>query len=337
MKVGIIGGTGTISMALTKKLLNQNIELTLFHRNVANIFGSQVTEIPVDRNNFREMKRVLARKSFDVVLDFVCFDEKQAKDAVKLFKNKTKQYIFISTVATYNRAMSVIFDEASLQGNPYGMYGQNKEAAEKVFIKEFEDSGFPVTIIRPSQTYDDTRIPLSVKGKSCYSVVSRMLANKEVIVHGDGTSCWASMHSEDFANGIYPLLGLQETVGQVYQLTSEEVVSWNMIYTWLAKYLGVKYQPVYLPSSLLAKSRTYDFTTQLLGDKQHSVIFDCSKIKEIIIQIPNSVVIEEGIKRYVRHIANHPESRVEDPFYDMWCDRLITTVNECYSKIEQVL
>ena len=337
MNVGIIGGTGTISMALTQKLIEQNIDLTLFHRNVGRLPGNRVKEVKVDRNDLGAMKKVLARKSFDVILDFVCFDENQAKDAVKLFKNKTKQYIFISTVATYDRAMSVIFDEASVQGNPHGLYGKNKEAAEKVFLKAFEETGFPVTIIRPSQTYDDTRIPLSVKGKTCYSVVSRMLKDKEVIVHGDGTSCWASMHSEDFASGIYPLLGLQETLGQIYQLTSEEVVSWNMIYTWLAKYLGVTYRPVYLPSSLLAKSRTYDFTTQLLGDKQYSVIFDCSKIKEIIVKIPNAILMEEGIKRYVRYIANHPESRIEDDTYDVWCDRLIQTVSESYKQIEQVL
>jgi nucleoside-diphosphate-sugar epimerase len=339
MKICIVGGTGTISTNLCKLLASKDdIELTIINR------GNQPDKVPAnaevlisDAFDVEKMKNILNGRFFDVVLHFVIFDPHQAEKSIKIFKDKMEQFIFISTVATYNREGRVVFDENTDKNNPFSLYGRNKQASEERFMEAFHNERFPVTIIRPSQTYDETRIPVSVKGNEIYPIIQRIKRGKKVLIHGDGTSVWASMHSIDFALGIVKIFLKKETLGEVYQLTSEESLSWNHIYQVIADYYHVELRPVYIPSSVLALSHKYDFMSTIVGDKQYSVIFDNSKIKSVIGEIPLTVPLSKGIHLYLENVENNPILQVDETDYDIWCDNVIERLTQCSVSLAEVL
>ena len=73
---------------------------------------------------------------------------------------------------------------------------------EDYLMKLYREENFPVTIIRPSHTYDERSVPLGVHGdKGSWQVVKRIKEGKPVIIHGDGTSLWTITHNSDFAKG----------------------------------------------------------------------------------------------------------------------------------------
>lgn len=339
MKICIVGGTGTISTNLCKLLASENdVELTIINR------GSHKEKVPenaelliADAFDVEKMKALLDGRFFDVVIHFVIFDPHQAEKSIQIFKDKVKQFIFISTVATYNREGRVVFDENTDKNNPFSLYGRNKQASEEIFMEAFNMEGFPVTIIRPSQTYDETRIPVSVKGKEIYPVIQRIKRGKKVLIHGDGTSVWASMHSIDFALGLVKVFLKEETLGEVYQLTSEESLSWNHIYQLIADYYHVQLRPVYIPSSVLALSQKYDFASSIVGDKQYSVIFDNFKIKAVIGDIPLTVPLAKGIRMYLDNVENNPLLQVTEADFDTWCDTVIERLTQCSVSLAEVL
>lgn len=337
MRILIFGGTGTISTPIVKTL-SKNHDVYVLNRGHKNdLLSDNITCLRADMNDLAAIKNVLADQTFDIVINFIIFTPEQAQTQIKLFKDKIKQYIFISTVVTYNHEHAVTFDENHPQGNRYSQYGQNKYACEQTFLKAYKEFGFPITIVRPSQTYSNESIPLSVKGNSCYSVISRMLKGKEVIIHGDGQSLWTCTHADDFCKGFIPLVGNPKTIGEAYQIVSDERVSWNMIYEDLANLLQVEFKPIYMPTQLLAKSKTYSLDESIQGDKQFSHLFDTSKIKQVAPDFHCGMSIYEGLKRYLAYIEEHPECKKEDEKFDAWCDQVIATYKKAMKEVEEVL
>ncbi|MCR4633152.1 MAG: NAD-dependent epimerase/dehydratase family protein [Erysipelotrichaceae bacterium] len=326
----VIGGTGTISSPITKALSqNEQIRLYVLNRGRRkDDLGETVIRLTADiKNDPERTKEVLKDLSFDCVINFLIMNEEEAKFNAELFRGKTKQFIFISTVLTLDHSVNCVVDETMPYGNKYSAYGRNKEACEKYFLKEWE-KGFPVTIVRPTQTYSDSRYPLSVKGKSYWSVCSRMLRGKKVIVHGDGQGVWACTHAKDFKKFFLPLVNKQETIGQIYQIMDPRPYTWDQIYEALAQALGAEYKPCYISEYLLDESRTYDFVSSMHGDKHFSCIFDISKVKQFAPQTVLDVDIKKGAQMFVDYMNAHPEEKKEDEDFDRWCDETIERYEE---------
>lgn len=321
-KILLIGGTGTISTAvvtaLGKDIQNEIVVLNRGHKQVP----SYVQQIVCDVNEEDALGRAVAGDNYDVVIDFLVYDAKQAQERVRIFQGHVRQYFFISTVVTFNHEHTVWLNENSVQKNRFSRYGQNKKLAEDVFRQAYEN-GFPVTIVRPSQTYSTDRIPLSVKGKSCWSVVSRIVRGKSVIVHGDGKAIWHMMHSSDFAYNFVQLIGNPNAIGKSVNLVNPAVVTWDMIYEEIAKQLGTKLKICHIASDTLACSNKYDNIETILGDKQFSNMYGKGMINQLIPDFRCSVDLQQGIAMYLSNVEAHPELKVEDAEYDEWCDTLI--------------
>lgn len=196
-------------------------------------------------------------------------------------------------------------------------------------MKAYRDDGFPVTIVRPSHTYCERGVPVSVHGpKGSWQVLKRMMEGKQVIVHGDGSSLWTLTWNEDFARGFIGLLGNPQAIGEPFQIMSDESLTWNQIYKTVADALGVEFKPCYISSSYLAKvsPKAWDFEGNLLGDKACTVVFDCSKLKRAVPDFCATTPFHEGVRRAIDYILAHPEAQTEDPEFDAWCDRVIKTL-----------
>jgi nucleoside-diphosphate-sugar epimerase len=325
-KILIIGGTGIISTSLTEALSKDPlIELTVLNRgHHPEKLPSNVEVLTADINDSDAVLSLLGDRKFDAVADFVLFRPEQAKARIALFKGRTRQFLFISTVACLNHELSPNINELTPRGNRFSTYGQNKAAAELVFLEAYQESAFPVTIIRPAQTYNNHHIPISVKGQSVWSVVKRIKEGKPVILHGDGQSLWASTHAEDFARAFIPLINHPQAIGEILQLINPTPHTWLQVYTTLAELLNVELHPVFIPSDVLAKSQRYDLTSTIQGDKMFSNLYDISKLKRFVPDFKPQISLREGLSRYLDLINQHPELQVDDPEFDAWCDTLIS-------------
>ncbi|MHB8128177.1 MAG: SDR family oxidoreductase [Mobilitalea sp.] len=335
MKALFIGGTGTISTAITALAPKCGFELYLLNRgNKSGLVPEGVTVIEADIYNEADVREKLKDMTFDVVAEFIAFDTEALKRDVRLFQGKTKQYIFISSASAYQKPLSSPYiTESTPLYNPFWDYSRNKIACEEYLMEEYRTNNFPVTIIRPSHTYGDFDVPLAIHGKNgSYSVIDRIKNGKKVIVHGDGNTLWTLTHNTDFAKAFVGLMGNFHAIGEAVQITSDESLSWNQIYEVIGNALGVKPNIVHIPSDALAKAHD-GFIGGLLGDKAHTVIFDNSKVKRLVPGFTATVRFDQGVRTTLDYISKHPELQKSDPDFDTWTDKAI----EAYETFENNL
>lgn len=329
-KALFIGGTGTISAAITRKLAAEGEwDLWLLNRgNRSEAVPDGVNVINADVNDEEDVARKLQGMLWDCVCDFIGFTPDQVERDWRLFHDTTKQYMYISSASAYQKpCLSPFITESTPLMNPYWEYSRNKAACEDFLMGKYREEGYPVTIIRPSHTYDDRSVPIGVHGKKgSWQVLKRMLEGKPVIVHGDGTSLWTVTHNTDFAKGFVGLMGNPHAIGNAFQITGDETLTWNQIYAAVADALDIEFIPYYVASDFLAAVSDYDFTGSLIGDKAASVIFDNSKLKRAVPGFTPTVRFEQGIRGTIANILAHPSLQVEDPEFDAWCDKLIAAL-----------
>ncbi len=339
MNVLFIGGTGTISMAITRKLAAEGHQLFLLNR------GNRSVQLPdnvkyikvADVNDEADVKAKIAGMKFDVVCDFIIFHKAQAERDFRLFSGVTKQFIFISSASAYHKPLSsYIITEGTTMANPYWQYSREKIECEEYFFEQYKNNDFPITVVRPSHTYDERSIPLGVHGANgSWQVVKRMMAGKPVIIQGDGTSLWTMTHNSDFAKAFVGLMGNPHAIGEAFQITSDETLTWNQIYQAIAQALDVELKPYHVSSDFLMSVSNYDLEGSLIGDKANSVVFDNTKLKRAVPGYTPTVSFAEGVKRTIDNVLAHPELQREDPDFDAWCDGVIERLEQAKSELKK--
>jgi Nucleoside-diphosphate-sugar epimerases len=330
MKALFIGGTGTISMAIVRQLAKDPLwEVWLLNRgNRAAELPEGVHSIVADIGDEKAAAEKLSGMTFDTVCEFIGFTQDQVERDWRLFRGKTRQYIYISSASAYLKpAASYVITEGTALANPYWEYSRNKIACEEFLMEKHRKEGFPVTIVRPSHTYDERTLPLGAHGnKGPWQVIRRIQQGKPVIIHGDGSSLWHLTFNTDFARGFIGLMGNRHAIGEAFQITGDEVLTWDQIYGTVADALGRELIPCHISSEFLAeagKNHGYDFAGGLLGDKAVSVVFDNRKLKRIVPDMRTTVPFHKGARISLAYMFSHPECQVEDPEFDAWCDRVI--------------
>ena len=340
MKALFIGGTGTISMGIIKKLAQDPLwDVYLLNRgNRKNEVPEGIHQITANIYDEQDALKKLEGMTFDVVSEFIAFDVEAVKRDYRLFKGKTKQYIFISSASAYNKpAASYVITEGTTLANPYWEYSRNKIACEEFLLSKYREEGFPVTIVRPSHTYDERNIPLGVHGnKGFYQVIKRMQQGKPVIIQGDGFSLWAVTFNSDFATGNIGLMGNSHAIGEAFQITGDEILTWNQIYQTVADALGVELVPYYVSSEFLSEvgeKYGFDFMGSLLGDKSVSVVFDNSKLKRLVPQMTTTIPFHKGARIALEYVLSHTDQYEEDPEFDAFCDKIIEALEAAKDEI----
>lgn len=338
MRVLFIGGTGTISTSISRRLAETDCNLYLLNRGTRNDqLPSNINLIQADIGNEADVSKKLEGMTFDVVCDFIGFVPEQLERDFRLFQNKTKQFMYISSASAYHKPVkSPIITEGTSLANPYWEYSRNKIACEDFLMRMYREHGFPVTIIRPSHTYCERSVPLGIHGRhGSWQVIKRMLEGKPIIVHGDGSSLWTMTHSDDFAKGFIGLMGNPQAIGEAFHITSDESLTWNQIYETIAKCLDVPYKPYYVASDYLAKIAPagYDLMGGLIGDKSNTVIFDNSKLKRAVPGYQATIRFEQGIRKTLDYIFSHEDCQTLDEEFDRWCDKVIDVLERAKKDI----
>ncbi|MCR4792932.1 MAG: SDR family oxidoreductase [Lachnospiraceae bacterium] len=344
MKALFIGGTGQISAAIIRRLAEDPAwEVWLLNRgNRQKVVPEGVHSIKADINDEAAVLEAIGDMKFDTVCEFIGFVPEQVERDYRLFKGKTGQYIYISSASAYHKpAASYVITEGTALANPHWEYSRNKIACEEFLMKKYREEGFPVTIVRPSHTYDERNVPLGVHGKNGFwQVIRRMQEGKPVIIQGDGSSLWALTFNEDFAIGFAGLMANPHAIGEAFQITGDEILTWDQIYQTIADALGVELNAVHVSSEFLSQAGDkygFDFEGSLLGDKAVSVVFDNSKLKRIVPQMTTYIPFSKGVRRSLDYVLSHPEEcQKEDPEFDAWCDRVIAALEKAKDEILSV-
>lgn len=325
MRVLLIGGTGVISSAISELLIRLGHECWLLNRGNRPL-PEGAHGIVGDIQDEAQLARQLEGLTFDAVADFLTFQADDILRDFRLFQGRTRQYIGISSASAFQTPLSnYLIDESTPLYNPYWQYSRDKIACEEMMMKLYREEHFPVTIVRPSHTYNQTKLPLAVVGnRGSYPVVKRIREGKPVIIPGDGTSLWTVTHSRDFAVGFVGLLGNAHAIGEAVNIVGDEVYTWNQIYQMVADAIGVPLKAVHVPCDFLEHTTPFDNQGGMWGDKSNSTVFDNSKLKRLVPDFRTAVRFADGAREAIEYIFSHPECMPEEPELDDWFDRVIS-------------
>ncbi|MGA2648927.1 MAG: SDR family oxidoreductase [Terracidiphilus sp.] len=330
MRVLFIGGTGIISTVCTQLAAERGIDLNLLTRGqrAANI-PAGVRTITADIADESAVSAALANQNWDAVVDWIAFTPNQIERDIRLFRDRTRQFIFISSASAYQRPVGhYLITESTPLANPYWQYSRDKIACEDLLMQAYRDHGFPVTIVRPSLTYGDTQIVLAVNSwQKSYTALDRMRRGKKVIVPGDGSSLWVITHNSDFAQGLVGLLGHQQATGHAFHITSDEVLTWDQIYRITSEAAGIEPNLIHIASDFLIACHP-DELGSLTGDKSSSVVFDNTKIKRFVPPYNAKVPFAEGIRRTIAWFDADPSRRQIDESANAAWDQLIDAYDQ---------
>jgi nucleoside-diphosphate-sugar epimerase len=325
MKVLFIGGTGNISIAATRLAAERGIEVTLLRR------GQRVASLPADVRTVMAdiadgaaVAAALGTQSFDAVVDWIAFTPADIERDIQLFRDRTRQFVFISSASAYQKPCGhYLITESTPLANPYWQYSRDKIACEERLMKAYREEGFPITIVRPSLTYGDTQIVLAVNSwQKSWTAVDRMRRGKKVIVPGDGSSLWVITHNSDFAQGLVGLLGHRQAIGHAFHITGDEAMTWDQFYQITAQAAGVEAKIVHIPSDFITACMPEELGN-LTGDKAVSVVFDNSKIKRFVPGYCAKVPFVQGIQRTIDWFDADPGRQQIDEQANAAWDKLI--------------
>ena len=325
MKVLFIGGTGNISTAVSHAAIQRGIELTLLTRGSReqSIAGAQTIQCSIQDEG--SVEGALQGLHFDAVVDWIAFTPEDIERDIRLFRDRTSQFVFISSASCYQKPVQryLITEETPLE-NPYWDYSRLKIECEQRLWRALADEAFPITIVRPSLTYGDTIIPLPTNSwyPYAFTVIDRMRNGKKVVIPGDGTSLWVLTHNSDFAKGILGLLGNPKAIGEAFHITSDEVLNWNQIYATVASAAGVSAKFVHIASDYITKCIPEKLGS-LTGDKSNSVVFDNSKIKGAVPGFAATKSFATGIRETVASFDADRSRQLIDQTANAQWDRMI--------------
>jgi nucleoside-diphosphate-sugar epimerase len=320
LRVLFIGGTGVISSACVREAVARDVEVFVLNRgrSADRPLPAGVRELRADARDAGSVRAAVDGLDFDSVVDFVAFTPEHVQAGIDLFSGRTGQYVFISTASAYQKPPSRLpITESTPLRNPYWLYSRDKIACEDLLVAQYRETGFPVTIVRPSHTYDATKTVLHGEWTS----LARMRAGRPVIVHGDGTSLWTVTHNTDFARAFVPLLGHSRTVGEAFHITSDDVLTWDQITRALGAALGVEPVIVHVPSDAITAADP-EWGAGLLGDKAHSVTFDNSKVRSVVPGWHAMVPFEQGAREIADWYLARRDWQVIDERADALMDKL---------------
>jgi len=336
MKLLFIGGTGLLSSACSELAVARGHELFLLNRSASTRHpapeGAAVLQADV-RADETHLAGLLAGHRFDAVVDFIAFTVEDIERDIRLLRRKTDQFVFISSASVYQKPpKNYLVTETTPLGNPFWQYSRDKIACEERLVRAYLEQDFPSTIIRPSLTYGLSQIPfVGASWQHPYTVIDRMKRGKKVIIPGDGTSLWTLTWNADFAKGLVGLLGREKAIGEVFHITSDEVLTWNQIFLEAYQALGLAPNVIHIASDFIVAHQPEKAGT-LLGDKVNSVVFDNSKIKRFVPGFKCEVTWAEGLRRALRWFEEDPSRQTVDDEMNAKWDRIIEAYESALPK-----
>ena len=324
----IVGGTGVISSAVVDEAVNAGFDVTCINRghNHGVSLNPNVEALHFDVRDRKIAEEALSGRMFDVVVDFICYTATQVSYSLELFSDKCKQYVFISTDSVYKIQEDGHYDENTPCSNPEWAYSYQKAECESIVKEYCCKKNLAYTIVRPSITYGNTRIPYGFMPAYGYhySLIDRIKAGKAVICWNEGQNLQTIMRVEDFAQGMVGLWCNEKALNEAFGICGE-VVSWNDVLNAIEKVIGVEIKRINIPVDIIINklpSRRGEFLVDRA--KNHSV--SNLKLRSAVPSFSIKYPLIEGVKKTVSYYEENKKLHGIDYVYDGQCDMLIKSV-----------
>lgn len=327
MNILILGGSGNISYPYLQLAYSQHNHITAVIRNSGNpirrkidLPGVRIIEADIGASEV-DLCDLGFKSDYDVVIDFLCFSETDAHKRIKYFLGKIKKYILISTTAGYKKQHpSLLYDESTPYTYLEWPYVERKFQAEKKFIDAFENNQFPVTIVRLGHTYD-VNIPVAV-GPVDWTIPSRILASKKIILHDNGEALWTLTHSNDIAEALQLIAKSEHGVGDVFNVVSGNAYKWKDITKFLFQALNKKEDLIYIPSVEISKFSP-SLGAVITHHKMWEDRYNIAKLLKTFGNWTPKVTLEDGIKNTIDWYLSEMKRQKIDSISDNLIDKLI--------------
>ena len=268
MKVLVIGGTKFLGYYLTRTLLEEGFEVTLFNRGITpDDFGSSVKRVYGNRKDYKKFYETFRREKFDVVVDLIAYEPEDVEVIEKTFHDRVGQYIFISTGQVYliteNKHQPAREEDyyQKLIPCPKGEeaayeYGLKKRQIEDYLeeayrLRKFPSVRFRCPIIEGPRDYT----------LRLYSYLLRIDDGYPIVIPENGDNIIRHVYVKDVARALVSVLGVEKTRGKVYNLAQEEVVRLSEFLRLIARLMGKTIQLVKVPErELLEKEIPLDIS-----------------------------------------------------------------------------
>jgi nucleoside-diphosphate-sugar epimerase len=322
LRVLYLGGTGTISASCVRLSSETGMLTTVLNRGRSKNgreLPAGVEILVADVADEASLAAAIGDRTFDAVVNFLSFDAADARRKAAFFGPRTRQYVHISSGSIYAKPVrQVPIVESTPTGpNPALAYATAKWEAEQALLSIPD---FPVTIVRPSHTYDDANPPLP----GGWATVDRIARGEEIPVHGDGTSLWTLTHAEDFAQGLVGLLGNPRSRHEIFNITGGDVYTWDQIYTIVASALGVRPRLVHVASDMFPLvAPEWFWSGEMVGDIGHSAVFDTTKIRTFVPGFAPRLTFHRAAARMVAWRREHREQTGGDDGTDAVLSRIV--------------
>ena len=257
MRVLVVGGTGLISSAIVRELLDRGDEVTLLNRGRTAAPPDGVRHLGVDRTDPAALSEAVAGAGpFDAAIDMVGYEPADAEGAVAALRGRVGRYVFCSTVDVYTKPAPryPIREDAERRPSPAFPYALKKAQCEEIVWAAHDRGDLAVTVLRPAFAYGEGRGLVHTFGGGT-AHLDRLRKGKPIVVHGDGTSLWCAGHRDDVARAFVAAVINPASAGRAYHVTGDELFTWNEYHAVAAAALGGPPPTlVHVPTDLLARA-----------------------------------------------------------------------------------
>jgi nucleoside-diphosphate-sugar epimerase len=318
MKVCVVGGTGNISTAIVRLLIETGHEVTLFNRGAKAPAPAGVAQIQGDRKARPAFEAAMQAGRFDAAIDMISYTAEDALSALRAFRG-VKRLVHCSTVCAYGVHYDWLPVTEDHPLRPITDYGRNKAAAERALMEAHLREGFPVTIIRPSSTFGPTWSLLrQIAWDAAW--VDRVRKGKPIALCGDGRALHQWLHVDDAAPAFVFVLGRDRCIGQTYNMMKPEFGTWAEYHRAAMRVIGREVEMVGVPldTLLAAKVPNVGICRDIFS---HNTIYSPARLMRDVPEFRPRLSLETGLARVYEAMQRRngiPDSDKED-----WEDRLI--------------
>ena len=267
MNVLLLGGTGFLSGAVLRQLQAAGHGVTVFTRG-QRALPEGVEAIVGDRRAYAQFPAYFDGRTWDVVIDCICYQPEEAESAIETFWNRARQYVMISTDFVYGPHRRLPMDEHT-PTQAMSEYGRNKARCEEILQQAWQQRQFPTTVLRPPHIMGagGQLGTGSLQGRDP-SLLDRLQKGVPVVLLDDGALLIQPVVHEDIGRACVAVMGKEATFGGVYNCAGPDVLTTREYYEHIAAVVGEELQVRSLPSSVytamyperapFAHHRTYD-------------------------------------------------------------------------------
>ncbi|KIL40858.1 hypothetical protein SD70_10495 [Gordoniibacillus kamchatkensis] len=237
----IIGGTGFLGSAIAEELGRAVVDISVLSRGRKIQSSERYKFIQADRTNADELMKALGNRTYNLVVDCSGYQGEDAAHAVRIFREACGHYVFISTDYVYASSSETTLPirESALthRDTPYSA---GKLDCETVFLEAWNESRFPVTVLRPPHILG------AGKGLGSDQVLGRHPGIPTMIREGSGLRLLAEgqlliqpVWNREVGLCIAHIACMEESFGQLFNCTGPDCVTTRRYYEIVAEMLNV--------------------------------------------------------------------------------------------------